>query len=77
MSYIDSRWEDGVSQKNLIPSFLENHKKYKKRLSLKIPEKWSNDEKMSPMVILGQNKYHNSSWEKIFKKFFLQFLSEF
>ena len=64
------------ANKDLFPSFLENHEKSQEITFLKTHEKQDNDEKMLPMVILGQNKYNNSMLFK-FSNFFFQFYSNF
>ena len=70
MSHIDFRW--ALLKKNFLSSFSENHDKSQKRLFFKTSEKWVNDEKMPPMVILGQHKYNNSI-KKNFQKICFQF----
>ena len=72
MLYIDFKREGDGLKKISFLTFQKIVKNRKKCISLKTSEKWSNDERMPLIVILGQNKHNNSIKKKI-KTFFFDF----
>ena len=52
--------------KNFLSNFSKNHEKSQKMTPFENPEKWDNNHrKIPPMVVLGHNKYDSSISEEM------------